>query len=171
MKTTIPKQSLSFISIFIFFTVNMFSQTADYGKSYFNVTKGVNGGTVRPGDTLEIRASFVVRGAGFYDSCAFFDVVPAGTAFITNTIRVLTNEGKIYKQFTDLQFGVPPYDQGWITGSNIRINLGYTPGDAPASVYARGRIRNTHKPSFYGSTCIMVASYRVRVTGAYNTTI
>ena len=172
MKTTIPnKHRLLFISIFLFFTGSLFSQTVDYGKSYFNVTKGVNGGTVEPGDTLEVRASFVVRGTGFFDSCAFFDVIPAGTAFITNTVRVLTNEGKIYKQFTDAQFGVAPYDQGWITGSNIRINLGFTPADAPSSVYARGRIRNTHKPSFYGSSCIMVASYRVRVTGGYNTTI
>jgi len=46
----------------------------DMGKSYINITKGVNGGTVEPGDTLEIRASFVVK-AGFYDSCAYVDVV------------------------------------------------------------------------------------------------
>ena len=49
----------------------MFSQTIDFGKSYFNVSKGINGGTVTPGDTLEVRASFIVRGTGFFDSCAF----------------------------------------------------------------------------------------------------
>ena len=38
-----------------------YSQVADLGKSYINVTKGVNGGTVETGDVLEIRASFVVR--------------------------------------------------------------------------------------------------------------
>ena len=31
----------------------------DYSKSYVNITKGLNGGTVDPGDTLEIRATFV----------------------------------------------------------------------------------------------------------------
>src|SRR5690606_22127496 len=76
------------------------AQNIDFGKSYINVSKGLNGGTVEPGDTLEIRASVVVR-SGTYDSVGYYDVVPAGTAYIPGTIRVLTNEGKIYKQFTD----------------------------------------------------------------------
>ncbi|HSC37446.1 MAG TPA: hypothetical protein VLD19_06235, partial [Chitinophagaceae bacterium] len=131
----------------------------DMGKSYINVTKGVNGGTVEPGDTLEIRASFVVK-SGFYDSCAYADAVPVGTAYIPGTIRVLTNEGIIYKQFTDALND----DCGWLNGATgIRINLGFNTGDAPATAFRRGRVRNNHKPSFYGSTCIMVCSYRVRV--------
>ena len=69
------------------------AQNIDFGKSYINVTKGINGGTVEPGDTLEIRAAFVVK-AGTYDSCGYFDAVPAGTVYIPGTIRVLTNEGK-----------------------------------------------------------------------------
>jgi len=32
----------------------------DYGKSYVNVTKGATGGTIEPGDILEVRATFVV---------------------------------------------------------------------------------------------------------------
>jgi hypothetical protein len=143
------------------------SQSINFGKSYINVTKGVSGGTVEQFDTLEIRASFVVR-SGMYDSCGYFDVIPAGTSYIPGTIRVLTNEGVIYKQFTD----GPNDDAGWITGSNIRINLGYVPSDAPATATRRGRIRNAyvtgttgpyHKPSFYRGTCIMIASYRIRV--------
>ena len=124
-----------------------------------NITKGLNGGTIEPGDTLEIRATFVVR-VGTFDSCGYYDVLPTGTTYIPGTVRVLTNEGKIYKQFTDAQFD----DEGWISGSNIRINLGYTQTESPARSYRRGRIRNTHKPSFGGGSCIMVASFRVRVT-------
>jgi len=105
---------------------NGYTQNIDFGKSYVNITKGLNGGTVEPGDTLEIRAVFVVR-AGFYDSCGFFDIIPTGTAYIPGTIRVLTNEGKIYKQFTDALND----DEGWISGSNIRINMGYNQADAP----------------------------------------
>lgn len=141
-------------------------QNIDFGKSYINVTKGVNGGTVEPGDTLEIRAAFVVK-AGTYDSCGYFDAVPAGTAYIPGTIRVLTNEGKIYKQFTDAVND----DQGWISAGNIRINLGFNGGAFPANQFRRGRVSNTHRPSFFGSTCIMIASFRVRVTGGYNSTI
>lgn len=140
-------------------TMMVNGQSIDFGKSYINLTKGMNGGTVEPGDTLEIRASFVVR-SGTYDSCAYFDAVPAGTVYIPGTIRVLTNEGKIYKQFTDALND----DQGWISGSNIRINLGFNPAAQPATAARRGRVANTHKPSFYGSSCIMIASFRVRVT-------
>ncbi len=52
----------------------------DYGKSYVNVTKGATGGTIEPGDILEVRATFVVGGSGvndYVDSCAYFDIVPA----------------------------------------------------------------------------------------------
>ncbi|HYK56158.1 MAG TPA: hypothetical protein VEV15_06735, partial [Flavisolibacter sp.] len=131
-----------------------FSQNIDFGKSYINITKGLNGGTVEPGDTLEIRASIVVK-SGTFDSCAFFDAVPAGTSYIPGTIRVLTNEGKIYKQFTDAVND----DQGSLNGSNIRINLGYNSASAPSTAFRRGRIANTHRPSFYGGTCIMIASF------------
>jgi hypothetical protein len=45
--------------IFFCATENASAQSIDFGKSYINVTKGLNGGTVETGDTLEIRASFV----------------------------------------------------------------------------------------------------------------
>ena len=142
------------------------AQNIDFGKSYVNVTKGLNGGTVEPGDTLEIRASLVVR-SGTYDSCRYQDVVPTGTTFIPGTIRVLTNEGKIYKQFTDAAGD----DCGWISGSTVTINLGYNTAAAPATAFRRGRVANTHKPSFYSSTCIMIASFRVKVTALLGSTI
>ena len=76
----------------------------DYGKSYVNITKGATGGTIEPGDILEVRATFVVGGSGvndFVDSCAYFDVVPANTTYIPGSLAVLTNEGLVYKTFTD----------------------------------------------------------------------
>ena len=142
----------------------------DLGKSFINVSKPT-GGTVEPNDILEIRASVVVRAASF-DSCRFTDVIPTGTTYIAGSLKVLTNEGKTYKAFTDARFDASN-DEGWITGSNITMNLGYRQIDQPATVYRRGRIRNNngHRPSFYGGTCIMVASYRVQVTVAFGSTI
>ncbi len=170
MKKTVPGLFIvRFVLLTAMFCISPlinFAQTIDFGKSYINVTKGLNGGTVETGDTLEIRASFVVR-SGTYDSCRYQDVVPAGTAYIINTVRVLTNEGKIYKQFTDA-FGD---DAGWRSGANITIHLGYNTAAAPATAFRRGRVANTHKPSFYGSSCIMIASYRVRVTAATGSNI
>lgn len=142
----------------------------DLGKSFINVSKPT-GGTVEPGDILEIRASVVVRG-GSFDSCRFTDVVPAGTSYVTGSLKVITNEGKNFQTFTDTRFDAAN-DEGWITGSAITINMGFNQADQPASVYRRGRIRNNngHKPSFYGSTCILVASYRITITAAFNNTV
>jgi hypothetical protein len=167
INVTIP----SFFGALIFIlllTVSQFTnaQSIDFGKSYINVTKGLSGGTVETNDVLEIRAAFVVR-SGTYDSCGYTDAVPAGTSFISGTIRVLTNEGKIYKQFTDAAND----DEGWISGSTIKINLGYNQGSAPARWYRRGRIANTDRPSFYSGTCIMIASFRVTVTAAIGSII
>ncbi|MBC7875226.1 MAG: T9SS type A sorting domain-containing protein, partial [Ferruginibacter sp.] len=142
----------------------------DLGKSFINISKP-SGGTVEPNDILEIRASVVVRAASF-DSCRFTDIVPAGTSYIASSLKVLTNEGKSYKAFTDARFDASN-DEGWISGANITINMGHMQADQPATVYRRGRIRNDngHEPSFYGGTCILVASYRVQVTAAFNTQI
>jgi hypothetical protein len=174
MKTTMPTRNLQLLSaVLLLWLLPLlgFSQDIDFGKTYFNVTKGVTGGTVEPNDVIEIRATFVVKNGAIADSCAFFDAVPAGTVYIPNTLAILTNEGKIYKTFTD----VPGDDCGRIVGSNITINLGFSPPldafDRVATAFRRGTVRATHRPSFYGNTCIMVASYRVRITAAYGTVI
>ena len=135
----------------------------EYGKSYEDISKGTVGGTVQPGDTLEIRATFVVDGNTAY-KCSYTDNVPANSTYIPGTLRVLTNEGKIYQQFTDAADG----DGGTISGSAITINMG-----TGANGTTGGSITSTQKPSFYGSKCIMVASYWIQVntTDAYNSRV
>jgi hypothetical protein len=141
----------------------------DYGKSYLNVTKGTTGGTVEPGDILEVRATFVVGGSGandYVDSCAYFDVIPVNTTYVPGSLAILTNEGIVYKTFTD----VAGDDAGTINGTNVRINLGYK--NAPtATATRRGRITYSDKPSFYGGTCILMATFKVKVTGVYGATV
>ena len=141
----------------------------DYGKSYVNLTKGATGGTIEPGDILEVRATFVVGGSGvndYADSCAYFDVIPNNTTYIPGTLAILTNEGKVYKTFTDAQGD----DAGGINGTNVRINLGFK--NAPtATATRRGRITYNDKPSFYGATCILIATFHVQVTGGYGSQV
>jgi hypothetical protein len=132
------------------------SPTLDYGKSYVNITKGSSGGTIEPGDILEIRATFVVKQNMAY-SVSYSDVVPTNTTYIANSLRTLTNEGKIYQQFTDAASD----DPGTISGTNISINLG-----SGATALAGGVLRNTSRPTNFGSTCIIIASYRVQVNPA-----
>ena len=128
----------------------------DRGKSYVNITKGPGGGTNEPGDILEIRATFVVKSGTAYQ-CSFTDVIPTGTTFISGTLRVLTNEGLVFRQWTN---GAGD-DGGTITGSNVVINMGTGAGPTGG-----GTIKSTDRPNF-GNTCIMVASYRVQI----NTTL
>ena len=141
----------------------------DYSKSYIDVTKGSTGGTINPGDTLEMRATFVI----FKDSItnlSYFDTLKAnaGFKFISSSLATRTNEGKVYKTFTDN----PDTDEGSVrtagagSDTTIQINIG-----AGATQTLGGKIFNTSRPSFYGGTCIIMATYRVIVTAAYDSKI
>jgi len=143
----------------------------DYAKSYVNITDGTVGGTINPGDVLEIRATLVIRGVTTIDSLAYYDTLNAGTGFAlqASTIATRTNEGKVFQSFTDASGDA---DAGWYStagaGSDtaIQINLGPT-----ASRSARGTLSNTSRPSLFTSTCVTMATYRVIVNAAYDTKI
>ena len=156
---------------------NPIGATLDYAKSYVNVTDGTVGGTIDPGDVLEIRATLVVARSGSplairsIDSVAFNDTLRAGggLAFVPGSIALRTNEGKIYKSFTDA-FDSP--DAGWYstagagTDTAIQINMGIN-----ATNTAKGKIRSTSRPSNFGNTCIILATYRVTVNATYGTKV
>ena len=147
------------------------SATIDYSKSYINVTKLSTGGSVEPGDILEIRATFVVRG-GTVDSLAFYDTLQPNSGFrlLSTSIVERTNEGKIYRRDSPVkaEFTDAPYDDaGWYTALSsgdtaIQINIGIG-----ATAYARGSLSSGSRPSVYGGTCIIMATYRVQVYSTY----
>lgn len=140
--------------------------TLYFGKSFINITKGVGGGTVETGDVLEIRAAVTLRPTSILDSCAFFDNVPAGTTYVPGSLAILTNEGKVYKGFSDAAGD----DAGQNVSGAIRINMGFNTYDNPATPTRKGRIRSGHFPTVSGS-CVMLASYRVTVTAPINSII
>jgi hypothetical protein len=144
----------------------------DYGKSYANITDGTVGGTINPGDVLEIRTTLVVSN-GYWDelrsiyNISFNDTIKAGNGFILqpNNISTRTNEGKIYKSFTDAFDS----DAGWYTTSGtdtiIRINIG-----AGATNLTGGTLTATSYPNF-ANNCIIMATYRVKVNAVNDTKI
>lgn len=152
----------------------------DYGKSYINLTTGTAGGTINPNDLLQIRATFVIRqttasGKSAVDSLAYYDTLHAGQGFHLepDSMGLRTNEGKKFRptnltNFTDAK----DLDAAWIntagagTDTTIQINMG-----VGASYYVRGRLGNTHRPSNFANTCIIMATYVVRVNAAYGTKI
>jgi trimeric autotransporter adhesin len=150
------------------------SATYDYGKSYVNITRNSGGGTINPGDTLEIRGTFVVRSQSL-DSLAFFDTLRngGGVRLIPGTIALRTNEGKIYRSdsptksaFTDAFDADAGYRYQNGLDTIIRINFG-----AGATNLKRGSLSNTSNPSVFGGTCIIMATYRVVVYASYNSSI
>ncbi len=123
-----------------------------FGKTYANITKGNGGGTIEPGDILEIRAVLNLRsGTMFFPT--FTDNIPANTTYVPGTLRILTNEGKIFRQWTD---GVDS-DPAHIVGSAVTIRLGNG-----ANATSGGAIRTSDRPTT-GSQGIMMISYRVQV--------
>ncbi len=145
----------------------------EVSRSYINITKGNTGGTIDPGDVLEMRATFIVS-SNSADSLSFTDTLfkNNGLALVPNTIALRTNEGLIFRSdiaskipFTDDSTDV---DGGYWRRPNgqdtvIRLNFGIG-----ATRAARGMLANTSKPSVFGSLCIIIATYRVRVYAPYN---
>lgn len=150
--------------------------TVQTGKSYVNITKGLNGGTIEPGDTLEIRATIAVSG-GQISLAHYVDSIPANTTYIPGSLKLLTNEGLVFKPYTDGAGDDPAY---YDPAGYLRINMGSTYNNGgpvnlggncsstlPWSLPDGGVIQsNNGRPSFYGSTCIMSASYRIVVSTA-----
>jgi hypothetical protein len=146
----------------------------DYGKSYVNITRNSGGGTINPGDTLEIRATLVIRSLSL-DSLAFFDTLHNGGGFrlIPGTIATRTNEGKIYRRdspsklpFTDAFDTDAGYTYQNVLDTIVRINIG-----VGSSNLKRGRLSNSDRPSVFGNTCIIMATYRVVVYAGYGSPI
>ena len=140
----------------------------DYGKSYVNISKNSGGGTINPGDTLEIRGTLVIKSGSGLDSLAFLDTLHlgGGVALVPGSITLRTNEGKVYKSFTDAVGDDAGYFYTSGTDTVVRINFG-----ANASATTRGKLLNTSKPSVFNNTCIIMATYRVVVYAGYGTTL
>ena len=147
----------------------------DYAKSYVNITAGTTGRTVNPGDELEIRATLVINRNGAthhgVDSIAFYDTLSPGKGFAlkANSLALRTNEGKVFLNYTD---AFDAADGGWYstagagTDTTIQMNMG-----TGATRFVRGKMRSSSTPSFYTTTCIIMATYRVIVNAGYNTKI
>ena len=153
----------------------------DYAKSYVNITDGTVGGTIDPGDVLEIRAILVVQRPGgsaaavAIDSLAFYDTLTAnkGLHLLQDSMALKTNEGKLFRPSTSTYFtDASDADAAWTatagagTDTTLQINMG-----AGATRAKRGKLRYDSKPSNFGSTCIIMATYRVRVNAPYGKTI
>jgi hypothetical protein len=159
-----------------------------FGNSYVNLTKKTVGGTVEPGDTLEIRTNIYANTSyGKIYSVRYLDNLPTHTDTISSEfLRLINNEGMTCRQYT-LASGddpgtfikVPAFPGDY----QVRINMGGPAfGILPTApsgldfmsvgnkVGASDMKPGTNRPLANGGT-LVVTSFRVRVTGNYGDTI
>ncbi|GAO41661.1 T9SS type A sorting domain-containing protein [Flavihumibacter petaseus] len=166
------------------------------GYSYVNITKQTVGGTVEPGDVLEIRHSihipwgFNSANSGRIYNVRYYDSLPTRTTMVTTamggSLRVITNEGvtlagKSYTTTAGDDAGT--YIANPAGGEyHIRINLGSAP-TAPANnkVSGTGSLTGASSinvssqgagdaPKWYTGHLFSTA-FRVTVTGTYGQVI
>jgi trimeric autotransporter adhesin len=153
-----------------------------FGNSYVNVSKKTSGGVVEPGDTLEIRMTINHTSGTFYN-LRYVDNVPTNTAMLTGAgdrIRIITNEGLTYKQYTlaagddaATYIASPPLGQ-----NNVRMNLAFgasspgIPANNTATEYlsADGTMGSANNPRG-GGGLLFATAFRVVVTGNIGDTI
>lgn len=165
------------ISILLLFIVQIFpadiSAQNIFSYSYQNVSRNNGGGTLEKGDTIEVRALVKVEVAtpNFY----YIDTIRAGTEYIDNSLRIITNEGLTFRgpftNSTNDDHGV--YD---VSGGipRVRVNLGVGAQNARSGTAANrfgsltggGTVTPNDKPKFYGKTLFVVA-YRLVITADF----
>jgi hypothetical protein len=145
--------------------------TYDISRTYINVTKGAAGGTVNPGDTLEMRAILSISSKTL-DSLSFIDTLynTKGLRLVPGSLAWRTNEGKIYGNGASAFTDALDADQGTVYTNGldtiIRINIG-----AGSNGTTRGQLTSTSFPRVFTSPCLIMATYRVVVYAGYNTKI
>jgi hypothetical protein len=158
------------------------AQSLKFGNSYVNLSKKTVGGTVQPGDILEIRTNIWFpnnyNGGNIYYA-RYIDNVPTRTAFADDSLRLITNEGLTYKRWTTGGGDDPgTYVASPAAGQyNVKINLGRT-ATAPTSnsnnevgggrVYTGGALKDRPRA---GGNVLITTSFKVQVTGSVGDTI
>lgn len=152
-----------------------FAQTVTTGKSFVNITRP-NGGTFLPGDIIEVRATIAVNGGSSatnsrLNSVRYNDTIDlAKFEYIDNSLQMISNEGRLQTAYTDNADA----DSAHIdkTTGSLRFNIGN--GAGLANVTSQGNSATNagrlwgpgFRPSFFGSTCIRVYAFRVRIKNA-----
>ncbi len=158
-----------------FLSQNIFSQKLQFSYSYINLTRNNGGGTLEPGDTIEVHA--LVKVNAITNNFYYIDTIRTGTQYINNSIKLITNERILFRgPYTnaalddrglyDISGGIP----------RVRVNLG-TGAVNPNSGIANfgvttggGTVTPGTVPMFYGTTLFIVA-YQLLVTATLGDTI
>lgn len=179
-KNNIPKKTYV-ISVFfalIFFTfiipASLFAQIG-FSYSYFNLTRNNGGGTLEPGDIIEVHAlGFVTTGTtanNFY----FIDSIRTGTQYVPGSLKIITNEGVPLLTFTDASNDDAGVYDASVPG--VRINVGTsTPGGKAISgagflnTGGGGTVTGGNVPKA-GPGTLGIVAYQLKITASFGDTL
>jgi hypothetical protein len=136
--------------------------------SYLDVSQP-GGGPIQNGDILEIRGIISVPSGTTVTGLTYTSTVPTGTAYQAGSLKAETNEGVVVGGIanTGTYTDAAGDDRGQIAGSAVTIYMG-----TGATAAAGGSlVGGTTTPVFYASQSILMAAYRVKVTGVNGATL
>jgi hypothetical protein len=160
-------KSILSISIgLILISTGSFAQVQTAG-SYLDISQPA-GGSIQNGDILEIRGIISVPNGTTVTGLTYRSTVPANTTYQAGTLRAETNEGIIVGGITNTGAYTDAIgdDRGQIVGSNVTIFM----GTGATALSGGSLVGGTTTPVFYNSQSILMAAYRVKVTGAVGST-
>ncbi|HLX67981.1 MAG TPA: T9SS type A sorting domain-containing protein [Puia sp.] len=160
------KSILTISTLFILLAPGSFAQVQTAG-SYLDISQPA-GGAIQNGDILEIRGIISVPSGTTVTGLTYTSTVPANTAYQAGTLRAETNEGVIVGGIsnTGTYTDAAGDDQGQIVGSAVTIYM----GTGASSAAGGSLVGGTTTPVFYNAQSILMAAYRVKVTGSVGST-
>jgi len=158
---------------YLFFTPSFIkAQRLTFSYSYQNVTRNSTGGTLENGDIIEVHALVKVdcKTNSFY----YVDSIPTGTQYVSNSLKIVTNEGLTFRgPYTDASGDDLGLSVSGAT-TRIRVNIGTGASNPTSGSFAStsggGTVTPGDKPKFYGNTLFIVA-YRLQITASFGDTI
>lgn len=160
-------KSILSISIGLILLSSGSSAQVQTAGSYLDISQPA-GGSIQNGDILEIRGIISVPSGTTVTGLAYRSTVPANTTYLAGTLRAETNEGVIVGGISNTGTYTDAIgdDRGQIVGSAVTIFM----GTGASSVAGGSLVGGTTTPVFYNSQSILMAAYRVQVTGAVGST-
>ncbi|HXB34786.1 MAG TPA: T9SS type A sorting domain-containing protein [Puia sp.] len=160
------KSILTISTLLILLSPGSFAQVQTAG-SYVDISQPA-GGAIQNGDILEIRGIISVPSGTTVTGLTYTSTVPVNTAYQAGTLRAETNEGVIVGGITNTgaYTDAAGDDQGQVIGSAITIYM----GTGATSAAGGSLVGGTTTPVFYNAQSILMAAYRVQVTGAIGST-
>ncbi len=156
-------------------------------RTFYNTDKPT-GGVFDPGDTIEVRYTILVPqspqpagGSGaaqtryILKTAQIRDTLPANVTYVPNSMRIVTNEGILYKgPFTQAADG----DQAeYITGANNIVTIRARPATGPTTDTLSGgtwrwngsawQYNNNATPPRFSNNSFGMITYRVVINAAY----